>query len=272
MSETVSEDNVRSNMDPAGIQSLAETMKSGQLQAIGVERYKGATPGIKWAVKYGHRRFAAAKILGWEEIDAAKVEGMGRVEQMAENLAREDLSTYDVAKGIVAIRNEKIASGEDISGAEIARLIGRSPGYVNALERVYGSLEPRLMEMWAKESASEMSGQYKEGPTVVLLTMHRLVRLAALPKDAQWAEYEKLISARADNQTAGATTRPGRGRPSASGVPKPRDADAIVAMIATSEEEIKTLGRSPKNATRVAILSARVTALMWVLRRTDTLE
>ena len=274
LAELISEGNVRSNMDPAGIASLAETMKNGQLQPIGVERYKGIDPKIKWLVKYGHRRFAAAALLGWDDIEAVKSDGpIGKVEQMAENLAREDLSTYDVAVGIAAIRAEKLAAGEDIAGAEIARLIGRSPGYVNNLERIHASLDPRLMEVWRKESAAERSGQYSDGPVMVLLTMHRLVRLASLPKETQWGEYEKMLTARADGAAPGnADNKPRRGRPSASGTPKPRDAEAIVAQIAAMEEEIKGMGARPKNSTRATVLAARVAALMWVLRRVESLE
>lgn len=83
-------------MDDGKLLELMESMKrDGQLQPIGVYGV-----GERFEISYGHRRFEAAKRIGWIEMQAllfAPDEFAADAAKLAENIYREDLSAAEEA-------------------------------------------------------------------------------------------------------------------------------------------------------------------------------
>jgi len=83
-------------MDDGKLQELMQSMKrDGQLQPIGVYQV-----GERFVISYGHRRFEAAKRIGWVELHAlifAEGEFAADAAKLAENIYREDLSAGEEA-------------------------------------------------------------------------------------------------------------------------------------------------------------------------------
>ena len=126
--------NVRTKVSVAGIADLAKSIKAnGLLQPIIIR-----PDGNGYLVIAGHRRLAAigelvaAKehdgeltldrdvILRAEDLSAAEI----TVQQLVENLQREDIDVLDEAMGFMRLLEF------DMSQAEIARMVGRSRGHV----------------------------------------------------------------------------------------------------------------------------------------------
>jgi ParB/RepB/Spo0J family partition protein len=112
--------------DMGDVAGLAESIRDrGLLQPIRVK--KGKT-GL-FVVITGHRRFEAHRLLGKKTIDAIVVEDQGEggeaVDRIVENLQREDLRPFELAKGIEALsRSFKLADDA------IGRSIGKSTAVV----------------------------------------------------------------------------------------------------------------------------------------------
>lgn len=97
--------NARLAMDEAQLAGLAKSMsESGQLQAIGVE-HVGANA---YRLVFGHRRLAAAKMLGWTSIDAVLL-GAGNAADIraAENVQRADLNPIERAIAVGDVFDEE---------------------------------------------------------------------------------------------------------------------------------------------------------------------
>lgn len=114
-------DNVRSEIDPASINEMAETIRErGQLQPITVAP-KDADG--RYRIMFGERRWRACQKLG-KAVRAivsktADVEQV-RIDQFIENDQREDLSTADMIRFVAG----QVANGRSL--AELARATGRN--------------------------------------------------------------------------------------------------------------------------------------------------
>ena len=114
-------ENVRSEIDPAKIDEMAETIKErGQLQPITVAP-KDAEG--RYRIMYGERRWRACQKLGVQvraivnkNDDIEQV----RIDQFIENDQREDLSTADMIRFVTG----QVAKGRSL--AELARATGRN--------------------------------------------------------------------------------------------------------------------------------------------------
>ena len=109
------------------VDKLAESMKMyGQLVDVLVRVHPLFSD--RFQLIYGHRRVAAAKLLGWDKIRArlatASEEEM-LIMALIENLERKDFTAYEKARIFYRLNREFRRSYEDI-----ARLIGRSKAYV----------------------------------------------------------------------------------------------------------------------------------------------
>jgi ParB/RepB/Spo0J family partition protein len=96
--------NARGTMDVDGLERLsASILTEGLIQPILVK----ATEDGRATVVAGHRRLAAAKLAGIEQVPVTYYEGeRERPASLVENLHREDLDPIDAAKGLKAIAEE----------------------------------------------------------------------------------------------------------------------------------------------------------------------
>ncbi|GAA0678659.1 ParB family chromosome partitioning protein [Sphingomonas insulae] len=114
-------ENVRSEIDPAKIDEMAETIKErGQLQPITVAP-KDAEG--RYRIMYGERRWRACQKLGIQvRAIVSKTDDVEqvRIDQFIENDQREDLSTADMIRFVTG----QVANGRSL--AELARATGRN--------------------------------------------------------------------------------------------------------------------------------------------------
>lgn len=118
-------DQPRKAFDSAKLQSLAESIKAqGVLQAITVQP---ADESGLHKIIMGERRYQAAQLAGLRTIPAIvkTLTGDLRAAQLTENVQRADLTTAEIAKSVVAMRD----AGQ--SRADIAKAMGWSAGIVS---------------------------------------------------------------------------------------------------------------------------------------------
>jgi ParB/RepB/Spo0J family partition protein len=118
--------------EQAEITSLATAFKAvGQLQPIEVE---GPEADGSYILVYGTRRKAAAKLLGWTEIEATVYPVSTPAQRMArngiENLKRKNLTTFEEARVFsemrkVGLKNEEIGANFGISMQKVSNLANR---------------------------------------------------------------------------------------------------------------------------------------------------
>jgi ParB family chromosome partitioning protein len=157
--ELVEEDpaNPRQSFDPDDLAALAETQKARGLKQPIVVRPANAEG--RYVIRYGARRFRAARLAGFTEIraivEAGEVsEADALTDQLIENEQRAPLSTAEMAQGVARL----LALGQ--TQAEIARGLGRGRGMIAlyaavpqmpaALRDLGDTLGPRtLYELWS---------------------------------------------------------------------------------------------------------------------------
>lgn len=120
---------------------------------------------------------------------------------LIENLQREDLHSYDLARGFLRLSQE-----HDLPGAAIARLVGKSPGYVNNLLRALQNLAPEIVTRWADHDP--------------IMTPRVAVELSALPPEEQLRRI-KLISDRVTGYQASVSGDDEEGEGGSKGKKKP---------------------------------------------------
>lgn len=118
-------DQPRKAFDSAKLQSLADSIKAqGVLQAITVQP---ADESGLHKIIMGERRYQAAQLAGLRTIPAIvkTLTGDLRAAQLTENVQRADLTTAEIAKSVIAMRE----AGQ--SRADIAKAMGWSAGIVS---------------------------------------------------------------------------------------------------------------------------------------------
>ncbi|MEM3073113.1 MAG: ParB/RepB/Spo0J family partition protein [Nitrososphaerales archaeon] len=110
-----------------GVDKLAESMsRHGQLADVLVRVHPASKD--RFQLIYGHRRVAAARLLGWQNVRAKVVKASEEemlIMALIENIERKDFTAYEKARIFLRLNKEFKRSYE-----EIARLIGRSKAYV----------------------------------------------------------------------------------------------------------------------------------------------
>ena len=120
-------ENVR--VSEEGIEALARSMNAiGQISPVTVIRNE-----VGYHLVTGHRRLAAAKSLGWTEIEAFENPETDQLlaQQMAENMARLDLTAWETAQGVLALKDEAGMNQADISAA-----LGISKDQVSVYQKI----------------------------------------------------------------------------------------------------------------------------------------
>lgn len=139
-------DNVRTEL--VGIDDLADSMReNGLIQPLVARR-----DGTRLVLVAGHRRYAAAKLLRWTDIEVVIRHEMKPADVIAamliENGQRTDLDPIDEARGLNALKTI-----HGYSDVELGRRIGRSQPYVSA--RI------ALLSLSAEEQDQVRNGEMK---------------------------------------------------------------------------------------------------------------
>jgi len=120
----------RDLIDPERLGALADSIAAeGLHQPIGI---RGPSPAGRYVVVYGHRRLLAHRLLQWRTIDAKVLpwDTDPLLARASENFNREQLNPVEEARVIA----EYMDRGQSMSA--IARLLRRSPGWVEARRRL----------------------------------------------------------------------------------------------------------------------------------------
>lgn len=127
---------VRTEFEPEGIAQLAESLQAhGLLQPILVREAEGTTLGNAdgstvplYYVIAGQRRLAAAQQINWTDIDCiirTASDEDAAVQQLIENIQREELSLADTAAGILQLYERHKAL------APVAQIVNKSLSWVS---------------------------------------------------------------------------------------------------------------------------------------------
>lgn len=180
---------------------LAKSIKrDGQLTPVMVERIaKPGKDGKKFYLIFGFQRMRAISgpesegFLGRTTIIARVVEPMAELDRMylnaVENVARADLSTYDLA-----LRCFEMNTKFNEKGTKIAARFGKNVGYINNLIRIRSKCCRAILDRWTKES----SPGWKEGR---VCTTDWMVKVSALSE----ADQEKALAVATGQEPTGAT-------------------------------------------------------------------
>ena len=146
--------NARRNM--VGIDELSKSIEDkGLLQPVIVESIENN----RYKLIAGFRRMAALDALTWDFIPAVVrapgKSGDAEIVNLAENIQRADLSTFDVAKALTRIRDEyKLSANAIAARLATEKTDGLSVGNINKLTRLYRSVCKTVADEWAREHPS----------------------------------------------------------------------------------------------------------------------
>lgn len=168
--------------DEARIVALAKSLEeSGLLNDVLVRDRGEDAPGKRYALVHGFRRYEAARRLGWEKIACkARVyedDLSAEIDNLAENVARDDLSPYDFARRAQDMHRRHGASYE-----AIGKRLGTEPGWVELQVRCLERLPIDLIEAFRRSDKSKLtvflSVARETGHDKMRATYNRLVALS----------------------------------------------------------------------------------------------
>lgn len=125
----ITRDQVREDFDPDELQQLADSLKSkGQQQPIRVWWDAAAE---RYVLLMGERRYRAAKMNNWHEIECIIHEKeLNEAEitelQLIENIVRADLNPIEEAKAFRKIMDDRKAAGKPATAKDLAKELGYS--------------------------------------------------------------------------------------------------------------------------------------------------
>lgn len=212
----------------------------------------------KFDLVYGYRRFFA---ISWPK-DKGGLEQdtiLARVEEamspderlmtnLIENMAREDLSTYDTAMACKQLEDMTKGTKKPLSGASIANKVGKSAPYVNNLLRAVRNLPPNIMLRWKEENQEDW--EEKANGAKKVMTPDNLARLAkeSLTDDERQLAFKKLKGEDVPDTTGG------NGAP-VQGVGIKRASKAAL------EAALEAAKKAPKGAGKAAVIATLKFAL-----------
>jgi ParB/RepB/Spo0J family partition protein len=132
------------------IASLAESIKrEGQLVPVNVIPSK--RPGFEYELVAGFRRLTALKLLGKPtvlvKVDDVKSDVDRKIVNLAENVARDDLSSYELAVACRDLRDTYKLSANEIT-KRIGSYEGMSKSYINNIMRILEKCPPKVIAAW----------------------------------------------------------------------------------------------------------------------------
>lgn len=244
-------DNTRSNL--TDIEGLADSLKRhGQRQSITVYPVEGKE--WKYTLDAGYRRVAAAKLLGWEGLEATVVAPPKNVvlTNLVENVAREDISPYDFARACAELKASGMSPAlisKSLSGGDVARK-GTSVKNINNLIGLISGLDKRILKAWSEGHPRA--------------TTENLLRIKTA--EDQWHTWQILSGAL-------------REEPEGEGSEGDADADADEARereVAIKKPRAKQIAAAIQFLEQVQDLDSKsrataIATLQWVLGNTPTL-
>lgn len=160
--------NVRGNINPQTCVDLARRIRveglNNPVQVVPVaEEDQAENDGKPYRMMAGFRRYMAHRINGAETIDCRIYEGLSPAEQIVfnftENIAREDLTLMQEAKGI-----EHLRALRSMTPKELGEELGKSPKWVQ-------------VRLWALDLEPEIQKDIDSG----MIKMSHIEHLHALP-------------------------------------------------------------------------------------------
>jgi len=150
--------------DDPKLQELMGSLKlRGQLEPVMVAPMgpndttnDGANIQAKLYLVFGFRRFLAAKMLGWKYIDAIVADYSHDTARRvfdghAENLGRDDLSTWEQARALSAMRGAYAKqNGQRAKQKELARITGLAVPTISRYLTLWDNASAELREEWRK--------------------------------------------------------------------------------------------------------------------------
>lgn len=137
------EDGIESASEVQALPDLGASLLRGQIQPIRVE---GPTEAGRYICVAGGRRIRAAKLAGMTELRAEIAplsdDATRALDNITENLKRKDLSTFEVARSCIALRDFKL------KGEEVGAKLGLSKSRVSNLVTAYTKNPPEIVEAW----------------------------------------------------------------------------------------------------------------------------
>lgn len=183
--------NARTSLEYKG---LAESIKrEGQQSPVMVRRKDDG----RYDLLVGFRRFAAMSRsekeggLARDKIrativetdpkkDADQIELDDLMTNLVENVARDDLSPYDLCMRVHAIHDE-----HELSAGKIAGRVGKSESYIDNLLRIARNVHPTILKRWKEENGDNP-------PPTRILTTDKLAKIAknGTTHDEQLMNYD----------------------------------------------------------------------------------
>lgn len=265
------ERNSRSFVDEKALQELATSLKrEGLLQPVRVEQ----TGPHEYELVYGFRRFAAAQSLKWETILAEVVQPMADddrdIANLLENLARENLTTYDQANALA-----KIQRVHGHSGATLAARVGKSATYVNNLIRIVDGIHAAIDARWREECSPTFgrdpeTGKKLSGQHAVCTTDWLSKLVSKVPLEQQ--EYELQVAlgiiVEGEDGDDGEEGEGGEGEgEDGPDAPKRKSVKQLLELIKTLNLRIKTA-----NETDLPALRGMVATAKWALGKSVNIK
>lgn len=217
--------------------------KDGQLHPIVVRPRTDKKGGFDLII--GFRRYAAAVELGWTSIRAQvaeMAEEKARVINFRENLDREDLSTFDIANGVVNLQKDFKWEFD-----KIAKELGLHRKYVENLARARTKLHDRILKAWRSS----------DDPAHGVCTSDALIAWAAMEKDEQLSNFQAALG----EKDTSPDTLPGQKEKK----PKARRYATIIDAVVKSEKYEKTSKGGDPGQHQYAL--GVMAALRWVVNK-----
>lgn len=265
-----------------GVEALSVTMKrDGQLTPMLVTKAvigKGEGKG-KHLLIAGYRRYAAAQLLGWKEVavqlvDVEPYSKAASILNLQENLARHDLTTFDVARSITGLMETHHMSDKQVAETFRASL---TIGYkqVNNLVQCVKRLHPDILVAWKEQNplatTVTLFSLYKFDPDKQVELWNQLAASKSLPGLAEFsklseaerkvAEEKAKAEQKAKREAKRAEILAAHGGTMPPKVHKPGDAERAIAFKLVAETE----GIADE------IKSAVLSVLGWVEGKNPTL-
>jgi ParB/RepB/Spo0J family partition protein len=181
-------------VDRKAVEALAESMnRLGLLNPITVypttyaSRGKADNPG--WGIAAGHHRFEAAKMLGWEEIDAFVVEAASeittrRLIEISENLHRAELTALE--------RDKLVAEWVELTGGVSSQLDTKLGRPESGARKAARDLGLEKMDVHRALKVASLSPEAQDAAREIGLDDNRAALLEARKQPTPEAQVESL--------------------------------------------------------------------------------
>lgn len=185
-------DNFRSEKTETDVATLMTSMsKEGLLQPIIVKK-----KGTKYELMAGHRRYTAAKKLGWSKIDASVTTASTSklIINGVENLLRENTTSYEIGRLIYTLMKE-----EDMSYAETAVRFGLKTAEVKTYIKLFKDVPVK----YRSKVKRVRSGHRKDGNSAGIISNSVAVNILNMRKAAHInAKQSEQLFAMAKNDAS----------------------------------------------------------------------